>query len=87
MTDTDRNAPVLQPARLLAQLSQRFPGESTQYREARNALLAEEIELRRHIERVAAQRRALPPGGVVPQDVRPEERTVLSDVHVDAGRS
>ena len=70
MTDTDRIAPVLQPARLLAQLPLRFPGESTQYREARNALLAEEIELRRHIERVAAQRRALPPGGVVPQDYR-----------------
>ena len=32
------------------------------------ALLAEEVELRRHIERVAAQRRALPPGGEPPQD-------------------
>jgi predicted dithiol-disulfide oxidoreductase (DUF899 family) len=42
--------------------------ESAEYREARNALLAEEIELRRHIERVAAQRRALPAGGEVPQD-------------------
>ena len=73
MTDTDRIAQepqALQPATLLAQSPQRFPGESTQYREARNALLAEEIELRRHIERVAAQRRALPPGGAVPQDYR-----------------
>ena len=43
----------------------RFPNENEQYRRARNALLAEEIELRRHIERVAAQRRALPPGGEV----------------------
>jgi predicted dithiol-disulfide oxidoreductase (DUF899 family) len=43
----------------------RFPGESAEYRAARTALLAEEIELRRHIERVAAQRRALPPGGPV----------------------
>jgi len=34
-----------------------------EYRAARNVLLAEEIELRRHIERVAAQRRALPIGG------------------------
>jgi predicted dithiol-disulfide oxidoreductase (DUF899 family) len=42
-----------------------FPNESGQYRRARNALLAEEIELRRHIERVAEQRRALPPGGEV----------------------
>ena len=47
-----------------------FPGESTEYREARNALLAEEIELRRHIERVAQQRRALPLGGIVPKDYR-----------------
>ena len=37
-------------------------------RSARNALLAEEIELRRHLERVAAQRRALPPGGELPKD-------------------
>ncbi len=39
-----------------------FAGESPDYRRARDALLAEEIELRRHIERVAEQRRALPPG-------------------------
>src|SRR5205807_352777 len=32
-----------------------------------------EIELRRAIERVAAQRRALPPGGPVPDDYRFEE--------------
>ena len=46
----------------------RFPNESAEYRHARDALLAEEIELRRRIERVAAQRRALPPGGAVPKD-------------------
>ena len=40
----------------------RFPGESSEYRKARDALLAEEIELRRHIERVARMRRELPPG-------------------------
>ncbi len=45
----------------------RFPNESPAYRQARDALLAEEIELRRHIERVAQQRRALPPGGEVPR--------------------
>ncbi len=39
--------------------------ESKAYRNARDALLAEEIELRRHIGRVAEQRRALPPGGEV----------------------
>lgn len=48
----------------------RFPNESAEYRAARTALLAEEIELRRHIERVAAQRRALPPGGEVTGDYR-----------------
>ena len=46
----------------------RFPNESVGYRHARDALLAEEIELRRHIERVAEQRRALPPGGAVPRN-------------------
>jgi predicted dithiol-disulfide oxidoreductase (DUF899 family) len=50
---------------LAAKNTVRFPNESADYRRARNALLAEEIELRRHIERVAAQRRALPPGGEV----------------------
>jgi len=46
----------------------RFPNETAEYRQARNALLAEEIELRRHIERVAQQRRELPPGGRVTTD-------------------
>jgi len=45
-----------------------FPGESAQYRAARNRLLEQEIELRRAMEAVAAARRRLPPGGVVPQD-------------------
>jgi predicted dithiol-disulfide oxidoreductase (DUF899 family) len=43
----------------------RHLGESADYRAARQALLAEEIELKRQTERVAAQRRALPPGAVV----------------------
>ncbi len=46
----------------------RFPGESDEYRRARNELLEAEIELRRAVERVAAQRRTLPAGGVVPED-------------------
>ena len=46
----------------------RFPGESDEYRRERNRLLEAEVELRRAIERVAAQRRALPPGGAVPED-------------------
>src|SRR5262249_32017774 len=45
-----------------------FPGESAEYRAARNRLLEQEIELRRAMEVVAAARRRLPPGGVVPQD-------------------
>jgi len=45
-----------------------FPGESVEYRAARNRLLAREIELRRAMEAVAAERRILPPGGPVPED-------------------
>lgn len=45
-----------------------FPGESAEYRAARNRLLEQEIELRRAMEAVAVARRRLPPGGVVPQD-------------------
>src|SRR5207245_1489722 len=43
-----------------------FPGESSEYRRARNQLLESERELRRMNQQVAAQRRALPPGGVLP---------------------
>jgi predicted dithiol-disulfide oxidoreductase (DUF899 family) len=46
----------------------RFPGESAAYRRARDELLEAERELRRQIERVAAQRRALPPGGRARED-------------------
>lgn len=45
-----------------------YPNESREYRLARNALLDAEIDLRRQIEEVAAMRRALPPGGEVPED-------------------
>lgn len=48
----------------------RFPGESAEYRRERNRLLEAEVELRRATERVAAQRRALPPGGSVGDDYR-----------------
>jgi predicted dithiol-disulfide oxidoreductase (DUF899 family) len=57
------------PAQELAATNQaHFPNESAEYRTARNALLVEEIELRRRLERVASQRRALPPGGEIPED-------------------
>src|SRR5580693_5491484 len=45
-----------------------FPGESAEYRAARDRLLEQEIELRRAMEAVAVARRRLPPGGVVPED-------------------
>ena len=48
--------------------SVRFPGESEEYRRERNKLLEAEVDLRRAIERVAAQRRELPLGGTVPED-------------------
>jgi predicted dithiol-disulfide oxidoreductase (DUF899 family) len=55
-------------AELAAQASRPYPNDSAEYRDARTALLAEEIALRRHIERVAEQRRALPPGGEIARD-------------------
>jgi predicted dithiol-disulfide oxidoreductase (DUF899 family) len=57
-------------AELAAQNPARIPNESAAYRAARTALLAEEIELRRQVERVAAQRRALPTGAAVTGDYR-----------------
>ena len=64
MTTTDLKSAI----DLARQNGVRVPNESADYRHARDALLAEEIKLRRHIERVAEQRRALPPGGTVPKD-------------------
>jgi predicted dithiol-disulfide oxidoreductase (DUF899 family) len=51
----------------------RFPNESTVYRRSRDALLKAEMELRRQVEAVAAQRRALAPGGQVREDYVFEE--------------
>ncbi len=47
---------------------QTFPNENSDYRAARDALLAEEMELRRQAEKVSALRRALPLGGAVKED-------------------
>ena len=41
-----------------------FPGESAEYRSARNTLLAAEADLRAQVERVAELRRQLPPGAL-----------------------
>jgi predicted dithiol-disulfide oxidoreductase (DUF899 family) len=65
----------------------RFPNETDEYRTARDALLQEEISLRRHTEAVAEQRRGLPLGGEVPTDYSFDEsgsRTVrLSELFED----
>jgi predicted dithiol-disulfide oxidoreductase (DUF899 family) len=62
---------ALQPAAELARKAKTpFPGASADYDAARQALLAEEIELRRHATRVVAQRQALPPGPVIAKDYR-----------------
>ena len=45
-----------------------FPNETPEYRRARRALLEREVALRREMEAVAVQSRALPPGGEVPED-------------------
>ncbi|MGZ6037837.1 MAG: DUF899 family protein [Phenylobacterium sp.] len=67
----DAKTDELKPASELAARSPaRFPNESAEYRAARTALLQEEYELRRRLERVAAMRRALPPGGEVAGDYR-----------------
>ncbi len=63
------NTQALKSAQDLAAANKaHFPNESPAYRKARNELLADEIELRRAIERVAARRRTLPNGGEIPKD-------------------
>lgn len=62
---------ALIPAKELAEKNRaQYPNESKDYRQARNELLAKEIELRRQIERVAELRRQLPPGGEARGDYR-----------------
>jgi predicted dithiol-disulfide oxidoreductase (DUF899 family) len=51
-----------------------YPNESAEYRAARDSLLKEELALREQIERVAKQRRTLPPGGLVKEDYVFDER-------------
>src|SRR6202140_4512956 len=52
---------------------ERFPGESAQYRSARDRLLEAEIELRRRLGDVAKRQSERPAGGAVPQDYEFEE--------------
>ncbi len=53
---------TLSAAPALASRRRAFPGEDESYTKARKSLLAEEIDLRRKMTRVAEQRRQLPPG-------------------------
>lgn len=62
---------TLIPAVQLAdKITNSFPGESDDYRAARRALLAEEIEFRRHMTRLTELRRALPAGPEIEKDYR-----------------
>ncbi|WP_404336992.1 DUF899 family protein [Sphingomonas sp. MMS12-HWE2-04] len=68
---------------LAARARSRWPGESAAYRAARTALLADEIELRRQIERVAERRRALPDGPAASSDYSfegPEGAVTLAEL-------
>jgi predicted dithiol-disulfide oxidoreductase (DUF899 family) len=62
------NTSVTPAAELAARNKAHFPNETSEYRQARNRLLSEEIELRRKNEQVAALRRSLPAGGEIPKD-------------------
>jgi predicted dithiol-disulfide oxidoreductase (DUF899 family) len=67
-------------------MSAGFPGEGSDYRAARDRLLEAEVELRRQTEAVAAMRRALPPGGLVPHDyvfAADEGDVLLSELFAD----
>ena len=62
--------PLVPAAELARKARTPFPGASAEYNAAREALLAEEIEFRRHMTRVVEQRRALPPGPVIQKNYR-----------------
>src|SRR3954462_2911833 len=64
------DARPLIPAQELAKKRPRIPGESEAYARARDALLAEEIEFRRHMTQLLAQRRALSPCPVIEKNYR-----------------
>lgn len=60
---TDKLTPAKE---LAAKRKPRFTSESTAYAKAREALLVEELEVRRHIDRLARQNRELPEGPEMP---------------------
>jgi predicted dithiol-disulfide oxidoreductase (DUF899 family) len=61
----------------------RFPGESDDYRVAREALLAKEQELRALQEEVAQLRRNLPPGGALRDDYLFQEVSLVDGATTD----
>ena len=65
MSDTATAAAVIPAIELATRSAKPYPNDSSEYRAARIKLLADEIELRRNIERVAKQRRGLPLGGEI----------------------
>jgi predicted dithiol-disulfide oxidoreductase (DUF899 family) len=72
------------PAAELAKLAKTpFPGASTDYETARQALLAQEIEFRRHMTRRTVQRRALPPGPVIEKDYRFKDEQAFEVGQID----
>lgn len=76
----DRNKIGHTSAEVLAARSPvRIRNESAEYRVARRRLLAEEITLRRQLEKVAEMRRALPPGGLVDGDYRFQGEAGVTD--------
>ena len=64
------NAQLTSAKELATKSKTPFPGASPEYEAARKALLADEIEFRRHMTRLGEQRRALPPGPVITKDYR-----------------
>jgi len=65
-----RNDDLIPATQLATKRRATFPGESRAYADARQALLSEEIEVPRHLARVAEQRRALPQGPVIEKNYR-----------------
>src|SRR5712692_9208437 len=65
----------------------RFPSETDEYRQARNELLQAEMELRRQLEAIAAQRRRLPLGGQVPTDYSRSSGSVSTRAHAAGATS
>ena len=76
-------------------MSMEFPNESSEYRAARERLLAKEVELRRLTESVAVARRDLPQGGLLKEDYVFDEanasgdfvKTRLSELFAPGGNS